>query len=157
MILTKKLIVMLTAFTVSTNLAVAHDSVEPSATRWEHLIINGVNPELSISVKESSASGLAVVWARENTREEICDAMQRRETYATTGNRIAVRVFGGWDFTADEVGRPDMPRVGYARVIEIPKPRWITYDAAFVNVDMGEDTKMAIQDRAYTSPIWYTP
>jgi hypothetical protein len=219
-------------------------------------------------VKDSSASGLAAVWARENTREEIWDAMARREVYATTGSRIAVRVFGGWDFTADEVERADMPRVGYARgvpmggdltnapsgkapsfiiralrdpdnanldrvqvikgwldgketheriydvacsdgraivnrrcerpvgstidlsvpsytntigdplltahwvdpdfdpdqrafyyvrVIEIPKPRWTAYDAAFFNVDMGEDTKMTIQDRAYTSPIWYTP
>jgi hypothetical protein len=52
---------------------------------------------------------------------------------------------------------PDHRALYYVRVIEIPKPRWTAYDAAFFNVDMGEDTKMTIQDRAYTSPIWYTP
>ncbi len=194
--------------------------------------------------------------------------MKRREVYATTGSRIAVRIFGGWDFTADEVERADFARVGYARgvpmggdltngpagkapsfliralrdpdnanldrvqvikgwlddgevyeriydvacsdgraivnrrcnrlvgstvdisspsytntigdplltahwvdpnfdpdqrafyyvrVIEIPKPRWTAYDAKFFNIDMPDDVAMTVQDRAYTSPIWYTP
>ena len=61
------------------------------------------------------AAGLAAVWARENTREAIWDAMARKETYATTGTRMRVRVFGGWDFEADEVTRPDFARTGYAR------------------------------------------
>jgi hypothetical protein len=242
---------------------------EPSATRWEHAIIKGVVPELSLLVKDSGASGLAGVWARENTREEIWDAMERKEVYATTGSRIVVRVFGGWDFTAEEVERHDFARAGYARgvpmggdlknapegkvpsfmiralrdpdnanldrvqvikgwlnadgtteeriydvacsddraiierrcerevgstvkvadasytntigdpllsghwvdpdfnpnqhafyyvrVIEIPKPRWTAYDAKFFDVEMPEDTPMTVQDRAYTSPIWYTP
>jgi hypothetical protein len=52
---------------------------------------------------------------------------------------------------------PDQRALYYVRVIEIPKPRWTAYDSVFFNVDMGEDTKMTIQDRAYTSPIWYTP
>ncbi len=242
---------------------------EPSATRWEHTIVAGVNPELSILVKDSSASGLAAVWARENTREEIWDAMARKEVYATSGSRIRVRVFGGWDFEADEIERPDFARQGYARgvpmggdltnapggkapsfmiralrdpdnanldrvqvikgwlnasgateeriydvacsdgraivnrrcerpvgstvdipdasytntigdplltahwvdpdfdpdqrafyyvrVIEIPKPRWTAYDAKFFGIDMPDDVAMTVQDRAYTSPIWYTP
>jgi hypothetical protein len=45
----------------------------------------------------------------------------------------------------------------YVRVIEIPTPRWTAYDAKFFNVKMPEDTEMMLQDRAYTSPIWYTP
>jgi hypothetical protein len=45
----------------------------------------------------------------------------------------------------------------YVRVIEIPKPRWTAYDAKFYGVDLPDDVNMTTQDRAYTSPIWYTP
>ena len=244
--------------------------VEPSADRAKHFLIKGVKPELSIMVKDLGASGLAAVWARENTRESIWDAMSRKEVYATTGTRLKVRVFGGWDFNANEVHRPDFAKQGYARgvpmggdltngpkgkapsfmiravrdadganldrvqvikgwldkagkthetiydvavsdgrrigpdgrcktpvgntvdvadasytntigepflaahwtdpdfdprqrafyyvrVIEIPTPRWTAYDAKFFNVKMPAGTKMQVQDRAYTSPIWYTP
>ena len=54
-----------------------------------------------------SASGLAAVWAAENSREAIVSAMQRRETYATTGPRIRVRFFGGWDYTEEDLQAAD--------------------------------------------------
>jgi hypothetical protein len=243
---------------------------EPTADRYEHFLIKGEKPELSIMVEDLGAAGLAAVWARENTRESIWDAMARKEVFATTGTRLRVRVFGGWDFVADEVHRPDFAREGYARgvpmggdmsaapegkapgfmiralrdpdganldrvqvikgwldekgqpreriydvavsdgreigedgrcetpvgntvdvinasytntigdpfmaahwvdpdfdpgqrafyyvrVIEIPTPRWTAYDAKFFSIKMPEGTKMQVQDRAYTSPIWYTP
>ena len=52
--------------------------------------------------------GMTAVWTRENSREAIFDALTRKEVYATTGTRIRVRVFGGWDFTADDVAAPDL-------------------------------------------------
>jgi hypothetical protein len=215
------------------------------------------------------ASGYAGVWAEENTRAAIFDAMKRKETYATTGPRMIVRFFGGWDFTdkdarnrlpayigytkgvpmggtlypvadsknpvflvaalkdplsgnldriqivkgwVDAGGKrhervynvvwsgdrtPDksgkLPPVGntvdvanaswtntigapelitvwrdpdfdpslrafyYARVIEIPTPRWTAYEAKRYGVKMPSEVPMTTQERAYTSPIWYTP
>jgi hypothetical protein len=60
-----------------------------------------------------SASGLAAVWARNNTREEIWDAMKRKEVYASTGTRLKVRVFGGFDFAAADIDRMDFAKQGY--------------------------------------------
>jgi hypothetical protein len=64
---------------------------------------------------ETLASGLAAVWARENTRAALFEAMQKKETYATTGTRITVRFFGGWDYGADDVYRPDAVSIGYGK------------------------------------------
>ena len=77
--------------------------LEPSADpiRFEEVIAGRPAPPGSqIYARETSASGLAAVWARENTREALWDAMARKEVYATTGTRIRVRVFGGFDFRA---------------------------------------------------------
>jgi hypothetical protein len=62
-----------------------------------------------------SASGLAAVWAGDNSREEIFAAFQRKEVYATTGTRIQVRVFGGWGFAEDALEAQDFAAVGYSR------------------------------------------
>jgi len=76
-----------------------------------------------------SASGLAAVWARENTREEIFAAMKRREVYGTTGPRIVVRFFGGFDFAVEDANADDIAGVGYAKGVPMggdltnaPKP-----------------------------------
>jgi hypothetical protein len=248
-------------------------TMEPAADRWEHVVIGSVagNEKLTTYSHETLASGLAGVWARENTREALFEAMQRKETYATTGTRILVRFFGGWDYGEDEVFRQDaisiayrkgvpmggdLPQkpadkkapvfmvaalkdtwsgnldriqiikgwtdksgkrhervydvavsdgreigadgrcktpvgdtvdiadasyinnigdaelrgvwtdpefnpenraVYYARVLEIPTPTWQAYDAKFFKVKMPDDVMMKHQERAYTSPIWYTP
>lgn len=243
---------------------------EPSPERVNARFVN--NPKTGITVMDwqVGASGFAAVWATDNTREALWDAMQRRETYATTGPRMVVRFFGGWDYTAVDAGsrtpaeigyakgvpmggdlpaapsgrsptflvaalkdpiganldriqivkgwldasgethekvydvvwgdadsrRPQngrVPPVGstvdvaratwtntigdpeliavwkdpdfdprvrafyYARVLEIPTPRWTAYDAVRFGVQPPKDAKMTAQERAYTSPIWYTP
>jgi hypothetical protein len=246
-----------------------HPGVEPEPHRWEHVVIEAPDPKLTIYGWQQAASGYAAVWATENTREAIFDAMQRKETYATTGPRITVRFFGGWEFAdADAASRlpagvgyakgvpmggdlpaaPEekapsflvaamkdpysgnldriqivkgwldaegrlqeqvydvawsgerqpgadgkLPAVGntvdvanatwtntigdpelitvwrdpefdpslrafyYARVIEIPTPRWTAYEAKRFDIKMPEQVPMITQERAYTSPIWYNP
>jgi hypothetical protein len=62
-----------------------------------------------------AASGYAAVWARENTREALFDAMRKKEVYATTGPRIGLRFFGGWEFTDEDRYAPDLAAVGYAK------------------------------------------
>ncbi len=245
-----------------------HSGVEPEPGRWQHVV--GEFDALKILGWEMAASGYAAVWAQDNTREAIFDAMERKEVYGTTGSRIVVRFFGGWDFTeADarsrlpaEIGyekgvpmggdladatqgadaptflvaalkdpfsgnldrvqivkgwlnssgeteervydvawsgdrEPDadgnLPAVGntvdvatgtftnsigspelitvwkdpdfdpsmsafyYARVLEIPTPRWTIYDAVRFGDELPAEVPTSTQERAYTSPIWYTP
>jgi hypothetical protein len=244
-----------------------HSGVEPSPTRWEHIVLSFDGREI-LGWRQASA-GYTAVWATENTREAIFDAMQRRETYASTGPRIAVRFFGGWEFTEGDAGvrepgwsgydkgvpmggdlepgpdgasptflvaalrdpiggnldriqivkgwldaagethervydvawsddrepgpdgklppvgntvdvanatwtntigapelitvwedpdfDPAQPAVYYARVLQIPTPRWTAYEAQRFQLDLPDEVPMWLQERAYTSPIWYTP
>lgn len=238
---------------------------EPSAKRAMHAFLK--SPKGTILSWEEMASGYAAVWALENTRESLFDAMQRKEVYATTGPRMTVRFFGGWEFGASDAqgdvaaagygkgvpmggdlkaapaGKvptflvaamkdPDggnldriqvikgwldkegalhekvydvvwsgdrklengkLPPVGntvdvanatwtntigapqlvqawqdpefdaterafyYVRALEIPTPRWTAYDAKRYDLKLPKQVRMTTQERAYTSPIWYTP
>ncbi|MEH6581569.1 MAG: DUF3604 domain-containing protein [Halioglobus sp.] len=98
-----------------------------------------------------SASGLAAVWAKDNSREEIFAAFQRKEVYGTTGTRLQVRVFGGWNFDAELLDSPDFATLGYqhgvpmggqlkasARTEETPAPQMLiraSKDANDANLD----------------------
>ncbi len=61
-----------------------------------------------------SPGGLAAIWAEENTRESLFDALRRRETYGTSGTRLSVRAFGGWSFPAAACEDPNLVEIGYA-------------------------------------------
>ena len=111
---------------------------EPSADRWKKPFIQ--NEELGLAVMNSQATsaGYAAVWATENTREEIFDAMMRRETYATTGTRMTVRFFGGWQFDSIDANTPMLAKVGYEK-----------------GVPMGGELKGADKDKAKAPLFWW--
>jgi hypothetical protein len=88
---------------------------EPSPERMTKTFIADPKTGVKIMDWEVGASGYAAVWATENTREALFDAMQRRETYGTTGTRMIVRFFGGWDFEARDAYDRMVARVGYAK------------------------------------------
>jgi len=90
-----------------------HTGVEPSPTRWEHAVIK--TAQVNVVGWQMSASGYTGIWATANTREAIWDALKRKEAYSTTGPRISVRFFGGWDFDARDA-RTRMPaEAGYSK------------------------------------------
>ena len=80
---------------------------------------------------QSAASGYAGIWAQENTRESLFAAMQRKEVYASTGPRISVRFFGGWDYNPGDASRPNLAQIGYSK-----------------GVPMGGDLANAVEGRS---------
>jgi len=106
-------------------------SVEPSATRAAHPFVKS-----ALGAFEGDmllASGYQGIWASENTRAALFDAMERKETYATTGSRMLVRFFGGWDFDADDLRSRQPAFIGYEK-----------------GVPMGGDLKSAPAGKAPT-------
>lgn len=87
--------------------------LEPSPERWNTPV--GERDGVVIPGWLMTSSGYAAVWARDNTREEIWDALHRREVYASTGPRITLRFFGGWNFTEVDAQAPDIAAVGYVQ------------------------------------------
>ncbi len=103
------------------------------------------------------SSGLAAVWAEENTREGVFDAMQRREVYATTGTRIRLRLFAGWEFQPADLQRSDWVAQGYAKGTpmggELPPPAAIT-DAPTLMIRAEKDPHSAHLDRLQVIKGW---
>jgi hypothetical protein len=90
-----------------------HSGLEPGPNRWQRPM--GRGGDTIISGWQQASSGYAAVWARDNTRASLWDAIKRREVYATTGSRLTVRFFGGWEFSAEDALAPDIAATGYAK------------------------------------------
>ncbi|WP_371395892.1 DUF3604 domain-containing protein [Fretibacter rubidus] len=93
---------------------------EPEGTgfRYNGAIIQkypGKDVDVRVYSYESAAAGLTAVWAQDNTREALFDAMARKEVYATTGTRLQLRVFSGYDFLASDAFAPNLAEIGYAK------------------------------------------
>ena len=100
-----------------------HVNQEPSKTRWEHVSKQGFGK--TRYTYQYTAAGYTGVWATENTREALWDAMYRKEVFATSGSRLTVRLFGGWNFTATDAKSRDLVNIGYAKGVpmgaDLPK------------------------------------
>jgi hypothetical protein len=123
-------------------------SVEPSATRASHPFVKSKLG--AIEGYELAASGYQAVWASENTREAIFDAMERKETYATTGPRIIVRFFGGWEFSEDDLRSRAPAFRGYDKgvpmggdLVKAPKGKVPTFMAYALRDPIGAMIRMA--------------
>jgi hypothetical protein len=87
-------------------------TLEPGAERWSFPVIEGTTG--NYIGWEQAAAGVMGVWSVANTREALWDAMKRKETFATTGSRLSVRLFGGYDFTDTDL-EGDLVATGYAK------------------------------------------
>ena len=83
-------------------------ALEPSPERWKDVLIkSSKDASLDLTALQLGASGLAGVWASSNTRTGLWDAMARKEVFGTSGTRLTVRVYGGYDYTGEELKAAD--------------------------------------------------
>ncbi|MBT4520796.1 MAG: DUF3604 domain-containing protein [Halieaceae bacterium] len=112
-----------------------------------HKEVDGKDYLALSSFETWSASGIAGVWAEENTREAIYDAFRRKETFATTGPRMKVRFFGGYDFAPSILDNPNMAREAYASGVSMGTDLIASADKApqFLVWAMGDPLGTALQ------------
>jgi hypothetical protein len=129
-----------------------HSGVEPGENRWMHLV--GRAGEEAVKGWQQASSGYAAVWARENTREALWDAIKRREVYATTGPRINVRFFGGRDFVDADATAPDIAALGYGKGVPMGGVLTAGKGAPNFLVMAGKDPLGANLDRVQMVKGW---
>jgi hypothetical protein len=112
-----------------------------------------------IAAREQSPGSLSAVWATENTREAIWDSLYARESYATSGTRIAVRFFGGWEFEGDPAKSPDMVEIGYRDGVPMGRdlPPRENPDAPRFLIAASKDALGANLDRIQVIKAWVSP
>jgi hypothetical protein len=133
---------------------VARGSIPPGGAKTWDGIARDVNAENWFS--RWGASGLAVVWAEENTRESIFDAMRRKETYATSGPRIQVRFFGGYGYDPKIINDPDLIAKAYAGGVPMGGDLSASETAPGFIVWAARDPRNAPLQRLQMVKVWHT-
>ena len=108
----------------------------------------------NLSGWQMSASGLAAVWTRANTREEITAALKRREVYGTTGPRISVRFFGGYGFSSSDLDAHNLAAIGYAKGVPMGGDLSSSNEAPSFLIHAVKDPKDANLDRVQIIKGW---
>ena len=135
-----------------------HSGAEPGPRRWEHPMAQ-VASGLKYEGWSMVGSGYAGVWATENTREAIFDAMMRKETYATTGPRMLVRFFGGWEFSAEDTLHRLLAETGYGKGVPMGGDLGVAPSGASPTFLVGalKDLFSGNLDRIQIVKVWEDP
>src|SRR5690606_37230719 len=121
-------------------------------------VLTEVNPIAGVPATVFSAAGLTGVWAESNTRESIFAALERREAFATSGTRIRVRLFAGWDYSDELLDDPDWVARAYAagspRGADLPPRAAADARPLALVVHATKDPNGANLDRIQIVKIW---